>query len=251
MADQPLHVVTGSTSGIGRATARRLAADGAEVVVVGRTGERVEETVAELGPPASGVVADLLRPDGIAALADALGDRPLDGLVLSHGGDQVPGIFATSDPGRFEYLAEAMFLTNARLCHRFLPSLAAGPGRTEGGRIVVVTSDAGRAPTVGEAMIGAFAAANLMFVRTLSREVARQRIRVHAVGVSLTEDTESYDRVMGASDFSRRLFEKAAARMPFGPVRAAEVAATVVHLLGPDSAATTGQVVSVNGGLTT
>jgi 2-hydroxycyclohexanecarboxyl-CoA dehydrogenase len=85
----------------------------------------------------------------------------------------------------------------------------------------------------------------------LARETARDRVRVHAVSVSLTEDTESYDRVMQAGDFSRRLFQKAADRMPFGPVRATDVAEAVVHLLGPGTVATTGQIVPVVGGLTT
>jgi 3-oxoacyl-[acyl-carrier protein] reductase len=249
MADRPLVLVTGSTSGIGRATARRLADDGAQVVVTGRTPERVAAAVGELGGDARGVVADLFTAHGTATVVDALDN--LDAVVLSHGGDQVPGIFREADPDRFGGLAEAMFLTNARLVHGLLPLLAAGPGRPDGGRIVLVTSDGGRAPTIGEVMIGALAAANLMFVRTLAREAARDRVRVHAVTVSLTEDTETYDRVLGASDFSRRLFEKAAARMPFGPVRAADVAGEIVHLLGPETAATTGQVVPVNGGLTT
>lgn len=250
MPASPRILVTGSTSGIGRATARRLAADGADVVVAGRDAQRVDDAVRDLGACSSGVVADLFDERGADRLAEALGARPLDGLVLSHGGDQVPAIFRGSDPGRFEHLAESMFLTNARICHRLLALLADGPDRAEGGRIVLVTSDAGRAPTVGEVMIGALAAANLMFVRTLAREVARDGIRVHAVTVSLTEDTESYDRVMQASEFSRRLFEKAAARMPFGPVRADDVAAAVVDLLGPDTATSTGLVVPVVGGLT-
>lgn len=242
MGDRPVVLVTGSTSGIGRATARRLAEDGARVVVTGRTEERVDAVVRELGGDASGVVADLCTAEGTATLVDSL--DALDAVVLSHGGDQVPGIFRDADPDRFGDLAEAMFLTNARLTHGLLPLLAA----SDGGRIVLVTSEAGRVPTTGEVMIGAFAAANLMFVRTLAREAARDRVRVHAVSVSLTEDTESYDRVMGASDFSRRLFEKAAGRMPFGPVRAADVAEEIVHLL---RATTTGQIVSVTGGLTT
>lgn len=244
MADRPLILVTGSTSGIGRATAWRLADDGAQVVVTGRTRERVDAAVRELGGGARGVVADLFTAEGTAAVVDALDS--LDALVLSHGGDQVPGIFRDADPSRFASLAEAMFLTNARLVHGLLPLLAASP---DGGRIVLVTSEAGRVPTTGEVMIGALAAANLMFVRTLAREVARDRIRVHAVSVSLTEDTETYDRVMHASEFSQRLFEKAADRMPFGPVRAADVADEIVHLLS--TAATTGQIASVTGGLTT
>lgn len=240
MADRPLVLVTGSTSGIGRATARRLADDGAQVVVTGRTPERVDAVVRELGGDARGVVADLFTAQGTATVASTLGS--LDAVVLCHGGDQVPGIFRDADPARFGDLAEAMFLTNARLVHALLPRLS-------GGMIVLVTSAAGHAPTTGEVMIGALAAANLMFVRTLAREAARDRVRVHAVSVSLTEDTETYDRVMGASDFSRRLFEKAADRMPFGPVRAADVAEEIVHLLR--TTATTGQVVPVTGGLTT
>jgi 2-hydroxycyclohexanecarboxyl-CoA dehydrogenase len=241
MADRPLVLVTGSTSGIGRATARRLADDGARVVVTGRTPDRVAGAVRELGRDARGVVADLCTAEGAAAVAGALDS--LDAVVLSHGGDQVPGIFRDADPAGFPRLAEAMFLTNARLTHALLPLLAAASGR-----IVLVTSEAGRAPTTGEVMIGALAAANLMFVRTLAREAARDRVRVHAVSVSLTEDTETFDRVMLASDFSRRLFEKAAGRMPFGPVRAAAVAEEIVHLLASE---TTGQIVSVTGGLTT
>jgi 3-oxoacyl-[acyl-carrier protein] reductase len=244
MADQQTVLVTGSTSGIGQATARRLADDGARVVVCGRTRERVDAAVRELGTDATGVVADLFGAAGAEAVAAALDGTALDGLVLCHGGDQVPGIFRDADPDGFAPLAEAMFLTNARLVHRLLPLLG-------GGRIVLVTSEAGRAPTVGEVMIGALAAANLMFVRTLAKEAARDGIRVHAVSVSLTADTETHDRVMQASDFSRRLFERAAARMPFGPVRAADVAEAIVHLLGPGSATTTGQIVAVTGGLTT
>jgi 3-oxoacyl-[acyl-carrier protein] reductase len=242
VGDRPVVLVTGSTSGIGRATARRLAEDGARVVVTGRTTARVDAVVGELGGDARGVVADLCTPEGTATLVGAL--DALDAVVLSHGGDQVPGIFRDADPHRFGALAEAMFLTNARLVHGLLPLLAASGA----GRIVLVTSEAGRVPTTGEVMIGALAAANLMFVRTLAREAARDRVRVHAVSVSLTEDTESYDRVMGAGDFSRGLFEKAAGRMPFGPVRAADVAEEIVHLL---RATTTGQIVSVTGGLTT
>lgn len=251
MADRPLVLVTGSTSGIGRATARRLADDGAQVVVTGRMRERVDDAVRELGGDALGVVADLFTVEGTATVLDALDGAALDAVVLSHGGEQVPAIFRSSDPDRFGYLAEAMFLTNARLVHALLPLLAAAPWRPDGGRIVLVTSEAGRVPTTGEVMIGALAAANLMFVRTLAKEAARDRVRVHAVSVSLTEDTETYDRVMHASDFSQRLFEKAADRMPFGPVRAADVAEAVVHLLGPGTGTTTGQIVSVVGGLTT
>ena len=73
----------------------------------------------------------------------------------------------------------------------------------------------------------------------------------NAVAVTLTRDTHTYSRVMTASDFSRSLFEKAEQRMPFAPVRADDVAASVVHLLSLDTTKVTGQVIGVTGGLTT
>lgn len=247
-------LVTGSTSGIGLATARRLVDAGVAVVITGRNPRSVEAARDLLSQsadvPVDGIVADLHEASGTASLARELEERypSLDGVVLSHGGPQTPEIFATSDPAGFEALAEALFLTNARLAHGLLPLLRRAP---EGGRLVVVTSDAARYPTTGEVMIGALAAATVMFVRTFAREAARDGVRANVVTVTLTQDTLTYDRVLGASDFSRRLFEKAEARMPFGPVRADDVAATIVHLLSAAATAVTGQIVGVTGGLST
>lgn len=247
-------LVTGSTSGIGLAVTRRLLDGGTGVIISGRTTQTVGEARSLLmqsaESPVDGIVADLHDPAGTALLSRHLEARHpyLDGVVLCHGGPQVPEIFASSDASGFDTLAETLFLTNARLAHALLPLLRKAPG---GGRLVIVTSDAARYPTTGEVMIGALAAATVMFVRTLAREVARDGVRVNVVTVTLTRDTLTYDRVMGASDFSRRLFEKAEARMPWGPVRADDVAATVIHLLSPGATAMTGQVIGVTGGLTT
>jgi hypothetical protein len=60
-------------------------------------------------------------------------------------------------------------------------------------------------------------------------------------GSAVSADTDTFDRVMNAGEFSRRLFEKAEQRMPFGPVRADNVASTVAHLLSPEAAARPGR----------
>lgn len=259
MAETPTVLVTGSTSGIGYATARGLVARGDDVVVSGRSRETVDDAVRRLDPSGAvgssglrvrGVAADLVAEGGAETLVEEIGQERdhLDGLVLCHGGDQAPEIFAGSHPGGFTRAAEMMFLTNARVLHAALPLLRQCPA---GARVVLVTSDAGRFPTTGEAMIGAFAAANLMFVRTLARELARDRVRVNAVPVTITADTLTYDRVMSASNFSRRLFEKAEAQMPYGAVTPDDVAATILHLLSDAGRMITGQVVGVTGGLAT
>lgn len=245
-------LVTGSTGGIGRAAAQLLLDEGAHVTVSGRSEETVSQTRSALDPDGARTapaVADLGTAEGVASVMGGLRDRgELDGLVVSHGGAQVPEPFTQSDPAGFADLAETMLVSNARLVHAAVPMLRQS---AHGGRVVMVVSDAARYPTPGETLIGALAAANVMFTRTLARELAGEGIRLNAVAVTLTHDTPTYDRVMGASEFSRNLFEKAAARMPFAPVTADDVARTVVHLLSDDAAKITGQVVGVTGGLTT
>lgn len=245
----PRVLITGSTSGIGLATARRLLAHGASVVVTGRQESTVSSALRSLDAHerTKGVVCDLHTPEGTDTVVQALaGPREgLDAVVLSHGGGQVPEIFGGSDPATFAPLAERMFLTNARLVHGLLPLLRAS-GR--GGRIVLVTTEAGRYPTTGEVMIGALAAANLMFVRTLARELTRDSIRANVVAVSLTHDTKTYDRVTTATEFSRKLFAKAEQRMPF-QVDADHVASTIAYLLAPEADRVTGQIIGVSGGL--
>jgi NAD(P)-dependent dehydrogenase (short-subunit alcohol dehydrogenase family) len=79
-------------------------------------------------------------------------------------------------------------------------------------------------------------------------EAKRQNIRVNAVTPSLVRNTLTHERVM-ADGFSRKLFEKAAERAHLGVPEAAEVAAVVIFLLSSQSSKLTGQVISINGGI--
>lgn len=81
-------LVTGASSGIGEALARRLAAEGTEVVLVARSGERLHQLAAELPVPAEVLVADLADPDQVEVVAARVGedrDRPVD-LVVNNAG---------------------------------------------------------------------------------------------------------------------------------------------------------------------
>src|SRR5262249_1380487 len=113
--------------------------------------------------------------------------------------------------------------------------------------IVNVASDAAKVPTPGEAVIGGAMAGIAMFSRTLAMEAKRRKIRVNVVTPSLV-NTLTYNRIM-ADRFSSKLFSKAIERAHLGIPDAAEVAATVLFLLGPHSSRLTGQVISVNGGI--
>ena len=83
---------------------------------------------------------------------------------------------------------------------------------------------------------------------TLALELGRHNVRVNCVTPSLVVDTKAHDRVM-ASEFSSRIFEKASRRARLGVPNPADVAMTAVFLASPLSSRTTGQAVSVNGGI--
>jgi NAD(P)-dependent dehydrogenase (short-subunit alcohol dehydrogenase family) len=117
-----------------------------------------------------------------------------------------------------------------------------------GGAIVSFASDAARIATPGEAVLGGALAANVMFIKTLALELGRQNIRLNAVTPSITRGTKTYDRVM-ASGFSKKLFEKAESRARLGVASAENVAPMAVFLASPLASHITGQVVSVNGGI--
>ncbi len=246
-------MISGSTQGVGFAAAQALVEEGAVVTISGRREETVRAGLDRLETGEDrifGFAADLTAPGSarelVSSAREAMGG--LDGIVLSHGGPYHPTPFEEYEVEDFPGLADYMFLSQARVVHAAASFLSESP---HGGRIVSVISDASRFPTVGESVIGALAAANVMFTRTLARELAPKGVRMNAVGITITRDTPTYSRVMEASSFSRRLFEKAEARIPFGPNNAADIAGTILYFLSDDAAKVTGQVISANGGLAT
>jgi len=247
------YLITGSTQGVGFAAARALLEEGAIVTISGRRDETVQAGLDKLRDSEDrvfGLSADLTAPDAawrlVSSAEEAMGG--LDGVVLSHGGPYYPTPFEEYDVEDFAMLADYIFLSLARVMYAAIPILSEN---RHGGRIVSVISDASRFPTPGESMIGGLAAANVMFTRTLAREVARKGIRINALGITITRDTPTYSRVMEASPFSRQLFEKAEARIPFGPNHAEDIVGTILYFLSDAAAKVTGQVISVNGGLAT
>lgn len=169
-------LVTGGTSGLGLATARRLVAEGANVVVASRSQDRVEAAAEELGDRARGVAADLTDADApdrlIAAVTDAFGR--IDGAFISHGGP----------PG-----GDALDLDDETL-EASLQLAAAGPIRLlrelgrrleEGGSVVVLTSTSSVEPIGGLASSNATRTAVWGYAKTLADEVGPRGIRINVL----------------------------------------------------------------------
>lgn len=245
-------LITGGSAGVGLAVALRLATQGARVVISGRTAARGEQALERLRP----LCADALFVQGDAGqeadaanmVAQACRHLGRLDVLVSAGAEGAPG------PTPFEQLTAAQLRSafEGRFYARILPVHAAIPALREagGGAIVMVTTDAARHPTPGEALIGAAGAGVMLMTKALARELARASIRVNAVALTLTSDTPSWDRIFSQPNFENRLFSKALQRFPAGRAPTAEEAARAIAFLASDDAGQiTGQTLSVNGGL--
>ncbi len=243
-------LVTGGTSGTGLEVAAMLAESGIQSIIInGRDAERGEaarRAVLQRTPGASVtfISADVSSPDQVQMLLDKVAEveGPLDVLVNSAGGDFSPELFHRTAPQDFDAIVRHSLLATMYCCRAALPLMP------RGGSIVNVASDAAKYPTPGEAVIGAALAGIVMFSRTLAMEAKRQGIRVNVVTPSLIAGTRTYDRVT-ADGFSKKLFDKATAAAHLGLATPKDVAELIVFLAGPRAARVTGQVVSVNGGI--
>jgi 2-hydroxycyclohexanecarboxyl-CoA dehydrogenase len=244
-------LITGGTSGIGLATAIRMAREpGARIVLNGRDAGRGEAARANLQQLAPGaaiafVGADVSDSDQVSTLVTRACDHlegPIDALVNAAGGDFVPTLFHETPLAEIEAIVRHWLLSTMYCCSLALPRM------NDGGAIVNVASDAAKAPTPGEAVVGAAMAGIAMFSRTLAMEAKRRRVRVNVVTPSLVRDTQTFARVT-AGGFSAKLFEKAAKAAHLGLPEADDIAGAIVFLLSPDASRITGQVVSVNGGI--
>ncbi|MGV9274843.1 SDR family NAD(P)-dependent oxidoreductase [Streptomyces griseosporeus] len=238
-ADRPVALVTGSTSGIGEAVARRFAADGMRVVVHSR---RSAETGRALAEELGGTYlrADLEVEDEARGLVEAALDRygRLDVLVNNAGISRpIPHAdLAAATPADWRRLLEVNLIAPWVLCTAALPALRTAPG---GGSIVNITSHAGVRPK-GSSVPYAASKAALNHVTLLLAAALGPDVRVNAVAPGLVDTPMTKDWA-GAHELWR---ERAPMRRPARPEDVADLVASVVG-----SAYLTGEVIVLDGGL--
>ncbi len=170
-------VVTGASSGIGAAFARRYAAEGCLVTLVARRADALDRVAAEIraaGGAAEVLVADLATEAGLAALADAA--RDADVLVLNAGVTLAAAV-GTTDADTQDRLARLLATGVARTCEAVVPHMVARGG----GDVVVVSSIAAFAPMRKSALYAAAKAYAAAYARSLALEAGPSGVRVCVV----------------------------------------------------------------------
>lgn len=245
-------LVFGGTGGIGYACVRAFAQAGvSNVMLVGRNADRAASAVAALQAEFNctrfaAVAGDAATVNGaqagVNACVEAFG--VIDILLCTAGGDPMPGIFHTLP---IETLTEHV---SGSLMPPLLCARAALPHMMPRGKGVILTmaSDAGKVATPGEVAIGAAMSGVMMFTRALANEVKRSGIRVNCISPSIVRNTSLYDTLM-ADPFASKLFGKAEKMAVLGVVEPEDLAALAAYLASPAAAKLSGQVVSLNGGI--
>ena len=182
MSQRPLAVVTGASSGIGAATARRLAAEGLEVICAARRVERIESLAAEISGRALG--CDITSSDDVARLAEAVGGR-LDVLVNNAGGALRQEPLAVADLDAWRTMYEVNVLGTARVTQALLPALVAAEGM-----VIFVTSTAAEASYEGGAGYNAAKSGERAIVGALRLELYDQPVRVTEIAPGMVRTEE-------------------------------------------------------------
>lgn len=243
-------IVTGGGGGIGGATCRRFAEEGARVAVFDidtAAAERTVAGIAEAGGTARAFSCDITDHAGVAAAVAAVEEAfgPI-GVLVNNAGWDVFRLFKDSTPAEWQKLIAINLVGPLNLHHAVLPGMIA----RRAGRIVNIASDAARVGSSGESVYAACKAGLVGFSKTLAREHARHGITVNVVcpGATNTNLFAGFKQGAGNPDKLDEAFRRA---IPMGRIGEPEdLPGAILFFASDDAGFITGQVLSVSGGLT-
>lgn len=248
--EEKVAIVTGGGGGIGGALCRRFAAEGAAVAVFdvngGPAGE-VADAITCAGGKALAVAADITDlaavKVGVRQTREILGDV---GILVNNAGWDLFKPFLQTDPDFWRRIIDINLVGALNMHYAVLPGMV----ERGYGRVVSVSSDAGRVGSSGESVYAACKAGLMGFSKTLAREHARHGITFNVVCPGPT-DTALFEGYAEGAGHPEKLREAMRRAIPMGRIATPDdLPGTIAFLASDDAAYVTGQVISVSGGLT-
>ena len=242
-------IVTGGSQGIGRATALRLAAEGASVVIAARGRELLDQVAGEIraaGGSVAAVQADVSRAEDCARLvAETLKAFGRLDILVNNAGTSATGEFESVTDDIWQADFELKLFAAIRLARLAIPHMK----RHGGGRIVNITNIGAKQPRAKSMPTTVTRAAGLAFTKALSKEFAPHQILVNTVCIGLVRAGQHERKAAKAGIAVEQLYANMAKDIPLGRVgRAEEVANAIAFLASEAASYITGTSINLDGG---
>jgi NAD(P)-dependent dehydrogenase (short-subunit alcohol dehydrogenase family) len=243
-------IITGGTEGIGKATALRLAQEGAKVAICGRRGEMLKKAADEIGKTGAEVLAiaaDMSKPADIERFMKAVIERfgRID-ILVNNAGTSARGKFLEVDDASWSSDIELKVFGAIRCTRLAVPHMK----KQGDGRIVNITISSAKQPG-GESMPTSVSrAAGLAITKALSKEFAADNIRVNTVCIGKIKSGQHERRIKKEGLNADEYYAKTAKEIPLGRVgEPAEVANVIAFLVSDAASYVTGTSVNLDGGM--
>jgi len=243
-------VVTGGTEGIGRATALRLAQEGAKVAICARRQEMLDKTAAEIrktGADVLAVAADMSKAADVERFMKAVVERfgRID-ILVNNAGTSMRGKFLELQDKAWSDDIELKVFGAIRCTRLAVPHMK----KNGGGSILNITISSAKQPGAESYPTSVSRAAGLAITKALSKEFAADNIRVNTVCIGKIKSGQHERRYTREGKKAENYYREASKDIPLGRVGEADEVANVITFLVSDAASyVTGTSVNLDGGI--
>ena len=243
-------VVTGGTEGIGKATALKLAQEGAKVAICARRAELLDKTAGEIGKTGAevlAVAADMSKPGDIERFMKAVIERfgRLD-ILVNNAGTSARGKFLEVDDATWSADLELKLFGAIRCTRLAVPHMK----KQGGGRIVNITISSAKQPGAQSMPTSVSRAAGLALTKALSKEYAADNILVNTVCIGKIKSGQHERRIKSEGLDANEYYARTAKEIPLGRVgEPAEVANVIAFLVSDAASYVTGSSINLDGGI--